>query len=40
VVWVDGVLYGKLSDLFASGQRVATEKDATDIESLRRSVSR
>ena len=40
VVWVDSVLYGKISDLFPSGQRVATEKDVTDIESLRRFVGR
>ena len=40
VVWVDSVLYGKISDLFPSGQRVATEKGVSDIESLRRFVGR
>lgn len=40
VVWMDSSLYGKISDLFPSGQRVATEKDVTDTESLRRFVGR
>ena len=40
LVWVDSVLHGKICDLFPPGQRVATEKDVADVESLRRFVSR
>ena len=40
VVWVDSALYEKIGGLFATGQKVATEKDASDIESLRRFVGR
>lgn len=34
VVWTDSVLCEKINDLFAPGQKVATEKDVADIESL------
>lgn len=40
VVWTDSGLYEKIKDLFAPGQRVATETDAPDIESLKRQTGR
>ena len=40
VVWVDSVLREKISELFAPSQKVATEKDVSDVESLRRFVGR
>ncbi|MGA2381450.1 MAG: hypothetical protein ABSG85_19290 [Spirochaetia bacterium] len=40
VVWVDSALYEKIRGLFAWGQKVATEKDVSDVESLRRFVGR
>ena len=40
VVWVDSALYEKISGLFAPSQKVATEKDVSDVESLRSFVGR
>jgi acetyl-CoA decarbonylase/synthase, CODH/ACS complex subunit beta len=40
VVWVDSALYEKISGLFASGQKVATEKDVSDVPSLRQFLGR
>lgn len=37
-LWVDSALYEKIGGLFATGQKVATKKDASDTESLRRFV--
>ena len=36
VIWVDSGLYPKISSLFQPGQRVATEKDADTLDSLKR----
>ncbi|MCL5023654.1 MAG: hypothetical protein M1497_09865 [Nitrospirae bacterium] len=40
VVWVDSVLYTKISSLFSCGQEVATEKDVQTLEELKRFLGR
>jgi acetyl-CoA decarbonylase/synthase complex subunit beta len=40
VVWVDSALYEKISGLLASSQKVATEKDVSDVPSLRQFLGR
>ena len=40
IVWMDSALQGKLADLLAPGQKVATAREASDLESLRRFIGR
>ncbi len=40
VVWVDSVLYNKISDMFSPGQKVATEKDVQTMEDLKSFLGR